>query len=121
MYISRTTGKVITLAEHIEQSIMDIITTRMGSRVMLRDYGTLLPTMLDKPGNDYTMMILMASTTMALLTYEPRVNLSQVLFVPSQLMHGQIEIKIDAVIKETQTPLNIFNYLTTKTGGNNEQ
>jgi len=121
MYISRETGKPITLAEHIEQSVMDIITTRIGSRVMLRDYGTLLPEMVDKPGSDHTMMILMASTTMALLSYEPRIILSRVLCIPSQLMKGKIEIYIDAMIKETQSQLNVFKYLTPKIGGNSEQ
>ncbi|GAA5097343.1 GPW/gp25 family protein [Wohlfahrtiimonas larvae] len=118
-YISRETGKPIALNEHIEQSIMDIITTRIGSRVMLRYYGTLLPEMVDKPGSDYTLMLLMASTTMALLTYEPRIILSRVLFIPSKLMRGKIEIYIDAVIKENQSQLNVFQYLTPTIGGNN--
>lgn len=121
MYISRETGKPITLVQHIEQSIMDIITTRIGSRVMLRDYGTLLPEMVDKPGSDYTLMLLMASTTMALLTYEPRIILSRVLFIPSQLMQGKIELYIDAMIKENQTQLNVFQYLTNMGGSNGQQ
>lgn len=120
MYISRETGKPITLAQHIEQSMMDIITTRIGSRAMLRDYGTLLPEMLDKPGSDYTLMVLMASTTMALLTYEPRIILNRVLFVPSKLMQGKIELYIDAMIKENQTQLNVFQYLTNMGGSNGQ-
>lgn len=37
------TGGAIDRLAHIRQSIADILTTRIGSRVMRREYGSQLP------------------------------------------------------------------------------
>ncbi|HEN3606819.1 TPA: baseplate assembly protein, partial [Yersinia enterocolitica] len=39
--MSRNTGQTITDADHISQSIADILITPVGSRVMRRAYGSL--------------------------------------------------------------------------------
>lgn len=113
-HISRFTGLPISLEAHIEQSIMDIITTRIGSRVMRRLYGALAPDLVDRPATDHTFMMLMSSAVMAILSDEPRVTLSRLYFTPSDVMSGRVEMRIDAMIKETKQPLNIFKYLTPK-------
>ena len=50
--ISRVTGQTITEDEHIIQSILDIALTAKGTRVMRRDYGTLLVPKIDAPMNE---------------------------------------------------------------------
>lgn len=40
-------GLTVTDLEHISQSIGDILRTPVGSRVMRRDYGSLLASMID--------------------------------------------------------------------------
>lgn len=35
------TGKTISGIEHLKQSIVDILTTPVGTRVMRRDYGSI--------------------------------------------------------------------------------
>ena len=49
--MSRFTGRAIDSrsAEHLEQSIGDILTTPERSRVMLRPYGSRLPDLVDQP------------------------------------------------------------------------
>lgn len=47
--MSRSTGRTITDAEHISQSVSDILRTPVGSRVMRREYGSLLSAMIDQP------------------------------------------------------------------------
>lgn len=39
--MSRETGKALDEAAHISQSIRDILTTPVGSRLMRRTYGSL--------------------------------------------------------------------------------
>ena len=45
--MNRETGAAISTVEHIGQSIRDILTTRLGTRVMRREYGSLLPELVD--------------------------------------------------------------------------
>ena len=47
--ISRATGKVLTRREHIAQSINDILTTPIRTRLMRRNYGSYLPQLVDHP------------------------------------------------------------------------
>ena len=78
--MSRFTGQAIDSrsAEHLEQSIGDILTTPERSRVMLRPYGSRLPDLVDQPDNPRTRLAIYAATAMALLRWEPRVRLTRV-------------------------------------------
>ena len=73
-----TTGKPISGLEHLRQSIADIITTPIGTRVMRRDYGSLVPSLIDAPQNNATTVRLYSAITSALMRWEPRVRLSRV-------------------------------------------
>lgn len=66
------------LREHIRQSIADILLTPIGSRVKRRDYGSLIPELIDLPINDILKLQLYAATVMAIAAYEPRVAISNV-------------------------------------------
>jgi len=76
--LSRTTGTALEGIEHLRQSIADILTTPIGSRVMRRDYGSNLPFLIDQPFNAHTRMLCYAATAMALMRWEPRVRLIHV-------------------------------------------
>jgi uncharacterized protein len=71
-------GKPLTGIAHLRQSITDILTTPLGSRVMRRDYGSRLPDLIDAPLNGETIMELYAATAEALQAWEPRFQLAQV-------------------------------------------
>lgn len=79
MTINRTTGQPISEREHIRQSIADILTTAIGSRVMRREYGSLIPELIDQPLNGATIVRLYAATASALMRWERRVRLDRVL------------------------------------------
>lgn len=78
--MSATTGKPLSGAEHIAQSIGDILSTPLGTRVMRRDYGSVLFELIDQPANAATMMLLRAATAVALRRWEPRISLTRVSF-----------------------------------------
>lgn len=46
-----TTGKPLSGDAHLAQSVADILTTPIGSRVMRRSYGSLIPSLIDAPIN----------------------------------------------------------------------
>lgn len=76
--MSRDTGRRPTEEDHIRQSIRDILTTPVGSRVMRRAYGSLLPELIDQPANPANRLRLMNATVMAIIKWEARVAVASV-------------------------------------------
>lgn len=74
------TGRALGEMDHIRQSVRDILTTRIGSRVMRRDYGSVIPALIDQPGNAANLLRLRAATVMAILRWEPRIDITRVDF-----------------------------------------
>ncbi|MDR3353219.1 MAG: GPW/gp25 family protein [Zoogloeaceae bacterium] len=64
--------------DHIRQSIIKIVTTPVGSRVMRRDYGSLIPELSDAPINDRVRLLVMAATATAVIRWEPRIRPARV-------------------------------------------
>ncbi|MEN8320238.1 GPW/gp25 family protein [Acinetobacter junii] len=72
--MSRLQGKTLNNElDHIRQSIQDILTTPIGTRLMLREYGSLLSQLIDAPINETTQLQIKAATANAILQWEPRV------------------------------------------------
>jgi hypothetical protein len=68
----------LTDEDHVWQSANDILLTPIGSRLMRRNYGSLVPDLLDAPQNDVTRLQLMSATVIALAAWEPRLALNTV-------------------------------------------
>lgn len=45
------TGHTLNNLAHIQQSIRDILLTPVGTRIMRREYGSLISELIDQPGN----------------------------------------------------------------------
>ncbi|NMX63137.1 GPW/gp25 family protein [Pseudomonas sp. WS 5079] len=104
--MNRETGGAIGDLDHITQSIADILTTRIGSRVMRREYGSLLPELVDHPFNDATRLRVYAATVMALMRWEPRISLNRVQFLGANLQ-GQSVLDLDGTLVDTNEPLSM--------------
>ena len=76
--MNRTTGAAISGLEHLRQSVGDILSTPIGSRVMRRDYGSLVPELIDHPDNNASQVRLFSAVASALLRWEPRFRLTRV-------------------------------------------
>lgn len=76
--MNRTTGATITGLEHLRQSVGDILSTPIGSRVMRREYGSLVPELIDHPDNNASQVRLFSAVASALLRWEPRFRLTRV-------------------------------------------
>lgn len=59
--------------EHLKQSVRDILTTPLASRVMRREYGSLVPDLIDEPMNNTTRLQCMSAAVIALTRWEPRI------------------------------------------------
>jgi len=98
--MDRTTGKSLQGLDHLRQSIADILTTPIGSRLMRRDYGSLLPELIDQPTNASTRIRLYAATAAALMRWEARLRLSRVALTAGS-RPGQLVIDIDGIYLPT--------------------
>lgn len=77
--MNRNDGSSLNGSDHLQQSINDILTTRLGSRVMRPLYGSKLPELLDKPFNEDTKIDMIAATADAINTWEPRLKITSVI------------------------------------------
>jgi len=75
--IDNQTGKALAGLDHLKQSIRDILTTPLGTRVMRRDYGSRLFELIDAPMAGITIDIV-AAVGEALDRWEPRFRLERV-------------------------------------------
>ena len=92
MGMNALNGRSLTGLEHLKQSIADILNTPIGSRVMRRDYGSKLFSLIDAPLNRGTLVDIYAATAEALMKWEARLVVSAVDITSAQL--GQITLKI---------------------------
>ena len=76
--INAHTGGALAGTDHLMQSIRDILTTPIGSRVMRRDYGSMLFDLIDRPINNALTVDIYAATAQALARWEPRFKLVRV-------------------------------------------
>lgn len=103
--MNRETGLNLPEDRHIQQSIADILTTPIGSRVMRREYGSLLPSLIDAPATDTERMRVIAAAVTAVMRWEPRVRLHRVRFT-DLTQQGQAGLEIEAELRNTNRPLN---------------
>lgn len=96
--MSRVKGLSLDQTDHILQSLRDILTTPIGSRVMRREYGSLLPFVIDAPLNSFLLMQVRAAVIHALMRWEYRVTPVRVELTvasPSQAMRGIATLMIE--------------------------
>lgn len=91
--MSRTTGAPLGGFDHLRQSIQDILTTPIGTRVHRRDYGSRLPRLVDRPMNASLVSEMVAATAEALDRWEPRLRLEQIK-IENVSAAGQIELSL---------------------------
>jgi uncharacterized protein len=80
--MDRNTGKLISDDAHLAQSISDILSTPIGSRVKRRTYGSRVMDRIDAPANAATQVLLYSDTATALMRWEPRVSVERVSITP---------------------------------------
>lgn len=71
-------GRVLTETEHLRQSLSDIFSTPIGSRVKRRSYGSNLPNLVDAPMNPSNELAIIFEAAESAIQWEPRIDVLQV-------------------------------------------
>lgn len=90
--LDRNAGRAITGVEHLRQSIADILTTPIRSRVMRPEYGSHLPRLVDLPVNNGWISTAQAEAGRAIQRWEPRIKFRRA--AVTSVVDGQITIVI---------------------------
>ena len=72
--------------------------TPIGSRLLRREYGSLIPFLIDQPVNPATKLKMMAAIATAIIKWEPRVKVRQV----------QLSMNADATNDTGNTGVNVL-------------
>lgn len=97
------TGKRLSGSAHLRQSCSDILTTPIGSRVLVRDYGSELPDLVDAPRDDLIRIRIIAATAKALARWEPRLKVTRVVVsLPDD--ESTFIVDVEGINKESGTP-----------------
>ena len=89
----------------MRQSVSDILTTPVGSRVLVRDYGSDLFSLVDNPRDDLTRLRIIAASATALARWETRLKVTRVLVSFPEGESGFV-LDIEGINKETNLPMS---------------
>lgn len=90
--MNRQTGRAIEPLDHLKQSIQDILTTCIGTRVQREEYGSLLADMIDAPKTEALKLQIIAACVIALAQWEPRLIIRSVQFVSDEVIKAGLVI-----------------------------
>lgn len=90
--IDAQNGRELGGIAHVRQSVRDILTTPVGSRVLLREYGSRLHDLVDRPLGPGLLAALQAEAVRALARWEPRLRLRSVRAIRAAPAHVEFEI-----------------------------
>ena len=93
---------------HIQQSVADILLTPIGSRIQRRDYGSLIPQLIDNPINRALLLQLSSAAVMALTKWEKRIAITA--FKP-QVSVGKINATLIARRTDSNQQFALDNFL----------
>lgn len=105
--MSAKNGYRLSGIDHLHQSLTDLLTTPIGSRVMRRHYGSLIPDLIDQPLNGTTVLRLYAATAAAVTLWEPRIQLNSVQLERGD--DGQLRFVLDGTVnaQAVQIPVGV--------------
>lgn len=95
--VDRTTGRRLGGDDHLRQSLQDLLTTPLGTRVMRREYGCNLPALIDAPTNPHLAVDVFMAVAEAVGRWEPRIRLERIRFEPAG--PGGLVVTLDGVVE----------------------
>ncbi len=107
--ISSENGQYLSDLEHLKQSLVNILTTPIGARVMCRDYGSRLFELVDQPVNRELIPRIYAAVAEAIDKWEPRFKLEKITI--SSIKEGKITLSLSGKYLITQEKIVLENLI----------
>lgn len=103
--VDAQTGRAVAGAAHLRQSVRDILTTPIGSRVMRRTYGSELFAFVDAPINAASIARIVAAAAEAIDRWEPRYRVQRIQVAAAG--EGHVSLHLDGLYLAEGVPLAI--------------
>lgn len=103
--MSNLNGGYLNDLEHLKQSIIDILTTPIGSRVICRDYGSNLFQLTDQPINRDLFPKIYAAVAEAIDKWEPRFKVEKIAI--NSIKEGRIILSLIGLYRITQQKISL--------------
>ncbi len=105
---SKAAGTVTTSVgtEEIEQSLEILLTTSLGERVMLPEYGSNMEDLLFEPVDTSLQTLMIDRIQTAILFYEPRIEIDKIELQTDQILEGVILLILDYKIRASNSRFN---------------
>lgn len=113
--MAATTGTALTGIEHLAQSVGDILTTPIGTRLQRREYGSMLFDLIDQPLNPATRLLIFAATALALARWEPRLRLRRVQLTGTA--DGAVSLSLEGDLADLTANSHVLLSVPIRTGG----
>ncbi|HTO81463.1 MAG TPA: GPW/gp25 family protein [Methylomirabilota bacterium] len=92
---------------NVEQSLEILLQTSLGERVMRPDFGTQAPRLVFAPGSQQFLSLLEQTVRDAIVNWEPRVDVDQVLAEADPADPAHVTVSLDYTIRQTNTRKNL--------------
>jgi phage baseplate assembly protein W len=99
--------KMLLDEEDIKSSLEILLTTRLGERVMVPNYGCNLDELLFKPLNLTLKTYVIDLIKTAILYHEPRIEVNKIAIDPNNEWAGELFINIDYTVRSTNSRKNM--------------
>jgi len=110
--------KMSQYEEDIRESILIILGTAKGERVMRPDFGCGIHDLVFAPINTATIGSVESSVKEALTTYEPRIDVLNVEVLDDEARVGKLKVNIDYRVRATNIEFNlVYPFYLTESGG----
>ena len=100
-------ARMVSDEEDIAESLWILFSTRPGERVMQPTYGCALHALVFEVINEKTIGEIREAVERAILFFEPRITLDQVVVDAGQVYEGVLQIRVDYRVRSTNTRSNI--------------
>jgi phage baseplate assembly protein W len=94
-------------ADDIAQAVRLILETDPGERVMRPDFGAGLRRLLFEPMSNITLALVQHRVREALVTWEPRIDVLDIVVSAEDAASGRLLISIDYTMRATNSPHNL--------------
>ncbi|SMO64019.1 hypothetical protein SAMN06265379_1048 [Saccharicrinis carchari] len=101
------TVKMLQDEADIESSLEILLSTRLGERIMVPDYGCNLDEMLFKPLSLTLKTYVVDLIKTAILYHEPRIDVIKIAIDPTNELQGELLINIEYVVRTTNSRKNM--------------
>ena len=98
---------LVSADEDIRQSLIILLSTRLGERIMQPEYGSNLHTMIFEKADKSAITFLKDSIETAILYHEPRIRLMEINLLSEGMTDGEILFDIIYNVRATNTRSNL--------------